>query len=131
MKQRRVLPLTLGYERRLPKGFPEFDGISPLWWEGGRGDETARTEVALAEQNDPYWEDVIHPPVANIITTMGGPLVALSGQFGLPSGAGRGERHEFIYDEMKRLVSDIWEGRIPLYEGQAALDSIIERNTAS
>lgn len=54
------------------------------------GDERDRTEVPLAEQNDPYREDVIRPLPANIITTMGGTMVSLSGQFGLPGGAGRG-----------------------------------------
>ena len=113
MKQRMVLPLALGYERRLPERFPKFYGSSPLWREGAGGTKgpgrrfPGRNRTNLIGKTSPPFASEHHH-------NDGRPLSLPVGSIRVAQRRGRGERYEFIYDEMKRLASDIRGGRIPL-----------------
>ena len=120
-------PLTFGYGRHLPEGFPKYDGTPPLTWRGVRPDEKAVSLVPDTRKDDPYYQYVLPVPVA-ILGLTSGPTVSLAGQFNIPSGSFTGERYNFVYDEMKGLVEDIWAGRIPLADGPAALEAIKARH---
>ena len=127
MKKQREVRLTSGFERYLPEDFPRFDGTPPIFWRASRGDEKAVVAVPDPRSRDPYYQDVLPVPVAFVLLRLGG-NVGLSGKYGLPSGQYQGERYNFVIDEMKNLIDDVWNGRIPPEDGPAALEEIVRRN---